>query len=139
MTADRSELLRFCRVALEQVARAERFTMAEWLAVRLDGRTVKAAYAEAARLAWEMSTDTSIVAPGSAGVAPAGSVQLDRARSGQDARAPRDRERRPVLVVMRELRECLERVTASMERGEPLAAAVEEKLTAVEALMSPDR
>jgi hypothetical protein len=114
--------------------------MAEWLAMRPDGRTVKAAYAEAARLASELSTNTSMaVLPGSAGVPPAVRTTEPGRAGGPEARAPRERERRPVLVLTRELRECLERVAASVERDEPLPAGARETLTAVEVLMSGNR
>jgi hypothetical protein len=88
-------LIQICREALNQVARAESWSMAAWLAERPDGGTVKRAYAEAARRA----------------------RALDRGAAAQD-RDLRDRERRPALVLTRELRECLTRLAMRLENGQ---------------------
>lgn len=72
--------------------------MSAWLAEHPDGGTVKHAYAEAARRAWELDHTNPT-----------------------DANSPRDRERRPVLVLARELRECLTRLTLRLESDPPPA------------------
>ena len=88
-----------CRDALDQVARAECWEMAAWLAEHPDGDIVKHAYAEAARRACELAHNSS----------------ADRSN-------PRDRERRPVLVLTRELRECLTKVILYLESSDPTAS-----------------
>lgn len=82
---------------LAQAERAESFTMEYWLALRPDGRIVKDAYAEAARLAWELDKRL-------------GGPEADAAVASPPGTQPKDRERRPVLALTRELRECLGRL-----------------------------
>ena len=116
-----------CRAALVQVARAESFTMAQWLAVRPDGRTTKAAYADAARLAWELDRRLG---------GPEAETNIESPPGTQ----PKERERRPVLVLTRELRECLTRVaerTEALTTGEANTALVDGELTRLAGLLSP--
>ena len=116
-----------CRASLVQVARAESFPMAEWLAVRPDGRTTQAAYADAARLAWELDRRL-------------GGPEADAPVESPPGTQPRERERRPVLVLTRELRECLTRVAERMETlpaGQTDATSVEGDLARLAGLLAP--
>jgi len=103
-----------CRDALDQVARAESWEMVAWLAEHADGDTVKQAYAEAARRARTLAHNSS----------------ADRGN-------PRDRERRPVLILTRELRECLTTLILSLESGRPTAPeGLPEELNAIVRLVT---
>jgi hypothetical protein len=86
-----------CReMAARAAAAAESLSMAEWLRVLANGRTVKQALAEAAGHAWELDRETSA---------------LTRNTS---AAGPHNRERWPVGELLRELCECLGRTAATL-------------------------
>jgi hypothetical protein len=86
-----------CREIVALVECAESYSMACWLDMRPDGWTVKAAYAEAARLMSE--------------------VDWRLRGEGVGAQA-RTRDRRPALMIARELRECLSRVAGRIEAAD---------------------
>src|SRR5262245_10059144 len=102
-----------------RVAAAGSLSMAEWLRVLADGRTAKQALAQAAGLAWELDRRLAVTAMGT-------SADL------------RNRERRPVGELLRELCECIGRVATKLERlpgGEAsreLVAEVEAVATALD-------
>jgi hypothetical protein len=102
MDARRSALLAACRAALADVERAESLPMADWLVLLPDGRTLKHHFAEAATLAWSLDRETG---------GPSGAL------SAAEPRTAEERRRRPVLMLTRELRECLGRVAARLEGG----------------------
>lgn len=112
------------RLLLEQATRAESFLMADWLVTRPDGRTVKDAYAEAARLAWELDKRL-------------GGPEADAPPESPPGTQPKERERRPVLVLTRELRECLGRIAAALEAdGGSVSPAGAARLSEIDAFLA---
>lgn len=92
-----------CRDLLARVARAESWEMALWLSPHPHGGTFKHAYAGAAAEA--AALDRCLAA----GDAPS-TVDVASARTI-------DRDRRPALILTRELQECLSRIERSLEFG----------------------
>lgn len=119
MATDRRSVLSICRSVLSEVEGAETLAMADWLAPLSDGRTLKQRYAEAAALAWTLDR-------GLGGQSSAGDV------SGPAA-SP-DRARRPALMLVRELRECLGRVLTRLDTQTDVTATHATVLDEIERL-----
>ena len=113
-----------CRLALEQIAMAETCDMAAWMHQRADGSTMKQAFIEAARLVMEL--ERRFGTPHSVRFQPLWVTEAG------------NRERRPVLMLTRELQESLSRLQEHLEHARsPDLIGAREALVQILTLLHP--